>query len=135
MGEDCPEKGIDPGAAAAFRFSRWSFGSHTWEYSTKKNETVYGEQVVAFLKGLRRQLGGPFTVVGERSNIHSKSQVAQAWLARHPEVVPDDFPGYAPDLNPDERVWGWTKYGRLSYLPGGHRLTAGGARGNLPPVV
>ena len=24
-----------------------------------------------------------------------------------------DFPGYAPELNPDEMVWGWTKYGRL----------------------
>ena len=26
------------------------------------------------------------------------------------------LPGYAPELNPDEQVWGWTKYGRLSNL-------------------
>jgi hypothetical protein len=40
----------------------------------------------------------------------------QKWLARHPDVVAEDFPGYVPDLNPDEGVWGWAKYGRLANL-------------------
>jgi hypothetical protein len=30
--------------------------------------------------------------------------------------VAEDFPGYVPDLNPDEGVWGWTKYGQLANL-------------------
>jgi hypothetical protein len=30
--------------------------------------------------------------------------------------VAEDFPGYTPELNPDEHVWGWTKYGRLANL-------------------
>jgi hypothetical protein len=35
-----------------------------------------------------------------------------------PEVVAEDFPGYAPETNPDEGVWGWTKYQRLpNYAP------------------
>jgi transposase len=80
------------------------------------NKTAHGEEVVAFLGELRRQLRGPFTVVWDRSNIHSKSAVVKAWLAKHPEVVVEDFPGYAPDLNPDEWVWSWSKYGRLSNL-------------------
>jgi transposase len=80
------------------------------------NQTVHGEQVVAFLDGLRQQLRGPFTVVWDRSKIHSTSHVVKAWLAQHPEVVAEDFPGYAPDLNPDEWVWSWSKYGRLSNL-------------------
>jgi transposase len=80
------------------------------------NKTVHGEEVVAFLGELHRQLRGPFTVVWDRSKIHSKSEVVKAWLARHPGVVAEDFPGYAPDLNPDEWVWGWAKYGRLSNL-------------------
>jgi transposase len=42
--------------------------------------------------------------------------VVKAVLAAHPDIVAEDFPGYAPDLNPDEWVWGWTKYGRLSNL-------------------
>jgi transposase len=80
------------------------------------NKTVHGEEVVAFLGELRRQLRGPFTVVWDRSKIHSKAKVVKAWLAEHPEVVVEDFPGYAPTLNPDEWVWSWTKYGRLSNL-------------------
>jgi transposase len=80
------------------------------------NQTVHGEEVVAFLEELRRQLRGPFTVVWDRSNIHCKAKVVKAWLSEHREVVVEDLPGYAPDLNPDEWVWSWTKYGRLSNL-------------------
>jgi DDE superfamily endonuclease/Winged helix-turn helix len=80
------------------------------------NRTAHAEEVVAFLKALKRQLRGPFTVVWDRHGIHSKSQVVRAFLAEHPEVVAEDFPGYVPDLNPDEWVWGWAKYGRLSNL-------------------
>jgi transposase len=80
------------------------------------NRTVHAEEVVAFLKALKRQLRGPFTVVWDRSKIHSKSDVVQAFLAANPDIVAEDFPGYVPELNPDEWVWGWTKYGRLSNL-------------------
>jgi transposase len=80
------------------------------------NKSAHGEEVVAFLKALRSVLPGPFTVVWDRSKIHSRSKVVKAWLAEHPEVVVEDFPGYAPTLNPDEWVWSWTKYGRLSNL-------------------
>jgi hypothetical protein len=40
----------------------------------------------------------------------------KAYLAKHPEIVTEDFPAYAPELNPDEGVWGWAKYGQLSNL-------------------
>jgi transposase len=76
---------------------------------------VRGPDVVTFLKELRRRLGR-VTVVWDRNNIHSKAKVVKAWLAKHPDVVAEDFPGYVPDLNPDEGVWGWTKYGRLANL-------------------
>ena len=39
--------------------------------------------------------------------------MVKAYLARHPEVVAEDFPGYALDANPGEGAWGWTKYHRL----------------------
>ena len=80
------------------------------------NTTVHAADVVAFLQQLRQQLRGPFTVVWDRHGIHSKAKAVKAFLAQHPEVVAEDFPGYAPQLNPDEYVWGWTKYGRLSNL-------------------
>jgi transposase len=79
------------------------------------DHNIHAEDVVAFLKELLQRLGR-VTVVWDRNNIHSKSKVVEAWLAKHPSVVAEDFPGYVPDLNPDEGVWGWTKYGRLANL-------------------
>jgi transposase len=80
------------------------------------NETVRGQQIVEFLKELRQQLRGPFTVVWDRHSIHNKSRLVRAFLAEHPEIVTEEFPSYMPELNPDELVWGWTKYARLSNL-------------------
>lgn len=79
------------------------------------DHNVRGPDVIAFLAELHRRLGR-VTVVWDRNQIHSKSKVVKAWLAEHPDVVAEDFPGYVPDLNPDEGVWGWTKYGRLANL-------------------
>lgn len=80
------------------------------------NKTVHADQIVAFLQQLKAQLGGGFTVVWDGSGIHSKSGLVQSYLAKHPEIVAETLPAYAPELNPDEGVWGWTKYGRLSNL-------------------
>ena len=55
-------------------------------------------------------------MVWDRNQIHSKSKVVKAWLAAHPDGGAEDFPGYVPDCNPDEGVWGWTKYGWLANL-------------------
>ena len=80
------------------------------------NETVHAVDIVAFLRELRRQLRGPFTVVWDRHGIHRKAKVVQAFLAEYPDIVAEDLPTYAPERNPDEWVWSWTKYGRLSNL-------------------
>ena len=40
----------------------------------------------------------------------------QAFLAEHPEIKTERLPAYAPELNPDELVWAWTKYSRLGNL-------------------
>jgi transposase len=77
---------------------------------------VTAEDVVAFLRDLRRELPGPWTVIWDRHNIHSRSRLVRAWLAGQPDVVLEDLPGYAPELNPDEMVWAWLKYGRLANL-------------------
>jgi transposase len=80
------------------------------------NDNFHGEEVVLFLQQLKGEVGGPWTVVWDRNQIHSKSLVVRAWLAKHPEVVVEDFPAYAPNANPDESVWCWTKYGELCNL-------------------
>lgn len=81
-----------------------------------KNKNFHGEEVVLFLQQLKGEGRGPWTIVWDRSNIHSKAKVVKAWLAKHPNVVVEDFPGHAPNTNPDEDVWSWTKYGQLSNL-------------------
>lgn len=80
------------------------------------NENFHGEQVVLFLRQLKGELDGPWTIVWDRHQIHSKARVVKAWLAKHPEVMVEDFPAHAPNTNPDEEVWCWTKYSRLCNL-------------------
>jgi transposase len=83
------------------------------------NANAHGEDTVSFLAGLRRRLQGPMTIVWDRSNIHQRCAVVKKYLAKHPEIVTEQFPGYAPDANPDEGVWGWAKYHRLpNFAPG-----------------
>ena len=77
------------------------------------NDNFHGEDVVAFLKELKRHLPR-FTVIWDRGNIHNKSGVVRDFLAGQSAIMTEDLPGYAPELNPDELVWCWTKYGRLS---------------------
>jgi transposase len=80
---------------------------------------VTAEDIVAFLKELRRELPGRLTVIWDRHNIHSRSRRVQEWLAHQEGVVVEDLPGYAPALNPDEMVWAWLKYARLANLAPG----------------
>jgi transposase len=80
------------------------------------NANARAADIVDFLGQLKRHLGNPFTVIWDGSNIHSRSVLMKAYLAKHPEIVAETLPGYAPELNPDEGVWGWTKYGRLANL-------------------
>jgi hypothetical protein len=76
------------------------------------NANVNAERVVAFLRQLHESLPR-FTVIWDQNRIHRKARLVQAFLAANPSIVAEDFPGYVPDLNPDEGVWGYTKYGRL----------------------
>jgi transposase len=79
-------------------------------------DNVHGEDVVTFLRELKKAVGGPLTVLWDRGAVHRKSSVVRAYLAEHPEIVAEDLPSYAPEINPDELVWSWSKYGRLANL-------------------
>jgi transposase len=80
------------------------------------NKNVKAADVVDFLRRLKRHLGGGFTVLWDGHNIHSRSKLVKAFLAEHPEIAAETLPPYTPELNPDELVWGWTKYGRMPNL-------------------
>jgi DDE superfamily endonuclease len=78
------------------------------------NQNFHGEEVVEFLEYLTHQVPGPWTVVWDGNNIHSKSKVVKVWLAKHLQFRVEDFPSYDPQNNPDEWVWSWAKYGKLA---------------------
>jgi transposase len=80
------------------------------------SHTVHGEDVVEFLRELKQVLGGALTVLWDRGSVHRKCGLVREFLAQHPDLVAEDLPAYAPELNPDELVWSWSKYGRLANL-------------------
>jgi transposase len=80
------------------------------------NTTVRAPEIVNYLKHLKTQVRAPLTIIWDRSTIHDKSKLVRAFLADHPEIKTEKLPGYAPEMNPDELVWAWTKYGRLGNL-------------------
>jgi hypothetical protein len=74
---------------------------------------VHNEDVVEYLRGLRAALGGPMTIIWDSNQIRGRSKAAKASLAKHSEIVTEDFPACAPELKEHERVWGGAKYGHL----------------------
>ena len=69
-------------------------------------------------QGVPAGLPKKHSLIGELSqtSLHSRSRLVKAYLAKHPDIVAETLPSYAPEANPDEGVWGWTKYGRLANL-------------------
>ncbi|WP_156512856.1 hypothetical protein [Planctomyces sp. SH-PL62] len=61
------------------------------------NANAHGEDTLSFLAGLRRRLKGPMTILWDRSNNHQRCGLVKKYLAKHPEIVTEEFPGYAPE--------------------------------------
>jgi len=80
------------------------------------SRNVHGQEIVEFLQYLTGQVPGEWTIVWDRSRIHHRSCVVREWLSKHPQIVVEDFPPYAPDANPEEWVWSWAKYGKMCNL-------------------
>ena len=73
-----------------------------------------GPAILAFLRQLRRTLGGPMVVVWDRLKAHIGKPIA-AWLIRHRRTVRAYLlPPYAPELNPVELIWGHSKANPLA---------------------
>lgn len=78
------------------------------------NRNVRAQNVVEFLRLLLRQLRRPMTIIWDRSNVHQRALVVRDFLCKHRRIVTAQLPAYAPELNPDEGVWSYTKYARLA---------------------
>ncbi len=81
-------------------------------------DTIATEQVVEFLRHLLRHIRRrPILVFWDGGRPH-RSDETRAFLRAHPRIEAHRFPGYSPELNPDEWVWRHLKNHELaSYAP------------------
>jgi transposase len=78
-----------------------------------QDQNVRTPHVVAYLRGLHRQLRRPLIVVMDRLNAH-RSAVRELRQSGAKWLQVEWLPPYAPDLNPVEAVWGHTKCSDLA---------------------
>ena len=72
-----------------------------------RRRNLTGVAVRAFLRHLLRHLRGPGVLLWDRGTIHRRQAVKQ-WITAHPRLHVEEFPAYAPELNPAEYVWAQT---------------------------
>ena len=72
-----------------------------------------GEAILAFVKALARTVRAPIELVWDRLQAHHRGPVG-AWLGRRRRVHAHLLPGYAPELNPVELIWGYAKMNPLA---------------------
>jgi transposase len=77
------------------------------------DRNVRGPEVLMFLRHLRRHNPGPIVLLWDRGNPH-KHKAVREYLEAHPQWHVVWLPPYAPELNPQEQVWSYLKYGRLA---------------------
>jgi hypothetical protein len=65
-------------------------------------------RVCEFIRDLARHLRGPLVLLLDNSTIHHGDPI-KALCEKCPRLRVVYFPGYAPQLNPDEGVWGLSK--------------------------
>ena len=79
-------------------------------YFDLQKDAYTGEDVVRFLKSLRRKSGKRLLIIWDGASIHT-GQALKAYLkggaARYYHL--ERLPPYAPELNPDEGVWNQLK--------------------------
>ena len=82
-----------------------------------QEENVRTEHVVRFLKQLRYELRRPIVVVLDRLAAH-RSAAKQLQREGRTDIRCEWLPAYAPDLNPVEALWSYTKHSDLAnFLP------------------
>jgi transposase len=77
---------------------------------------ITGPQVVVFLMHLQRHLRGKLLVIWDGLPAHRSRVVRDYVAAQRGRLTREPLPGYAPELNPVEYVWGYWKHHELPNL-------------------
>lgn len=70
--------------------------------------SVNSENLVVALEHVQQQVPGKMILIWDRASIH-KSKKTKAYLRSHPEILIEELPAYAPQLNPEEYCHGNVK--------------------------
>ena len=76
---------------------------HLALYLQFHKSNLNGMDVKAFLSYLLKHLRGHVILLWDGSSIHRRALVKE-YLQQHPRLQVEEFPGYAPELNPAESV-------------------------------
>ena len=71
--------------------------------------SVKAPEVVAFLKHLEQHIPGKLLVIWDGLPAHRSKLVADYLASKECRVWVEGLPGYAPELNPIEYLWGYAK--------------------------
>jgi transposase len=86
-------------------------------YFDVQRENIRADDVVNFLRRLRRKLRRPLIIVWDRWNVH-RCAARRIAAARWKQIEFEPLPAYAPELNPVEAMWSHAKYADLAnYVP------------------
>jgi transposase len=78
-------------------------------YFQLHEDSVKAPEVVAFLRHLQQHIPGPLLVVWDGLPAHRSKLVADYLATTKGRVWVERLPGYAPELNPIEYLWGYAK--------------------------
>jgi len=119
-------KGETPVLIHAFNWKKMSIAvalAFSWDgkrsrlFFQTKPDSYNEESLIAFLKDLKREFRGrKFILIWDGLPAH-KSKKMKAYLSSQRErLVVEMLPGYAPDLNPVDTLWGNVKGQELANL-------------------
>ena len=78
-------------------------------YFQLHEDSVKAPEVVAFLKHLQQHIPGNLLVIWDGLPAHRSKLVADYLATTETRVWVERLPGYAPELNPIEYLWGYAK--------------------------
>ncbi len=87
-------------------------GSESRVFLCMHDDNIRTAQVRQFVSHLHRYLAGPVLLIWDGLNAHRTLAVRQRIAEFGWEV--ERLPAYAPELNPVEGLWSWTKGGTLA---------------------
>lgn len=98
-------------------------------------DNIRTDEVVDFVKQLRKDLRRPLIIVWDRWSVH-RSAAKRLAASRVTQVEFEWLPAYAPELNPVEARWSQTKYSEMAnFVPDDVRQLKRTVRSSLKKQV